>query len=301
VHLAGVRDGMLRIYAASQIAKGNATPRERFRAILDAGDKEAGPAFAGSPKEEAAVREHLGHGYWELGESASAEAQFKRILALREADGAPLAETTRLRIQLARVCADSPGQRFADAERYLDAATLNAVRGSGDKLLLAETLRALGTIKLMSDPGAAVKLLEEARGSLAGVPNAGEMVDAVDDSLAASYLAGRDPERALALYTGIYNRMRQRHGDRHLETATRLDSVADCEFMLKKHDEALAHYQQVHEVYQRLLIAPDTRLINSLRQLEAVHRAKGDAPAAAAFKDRADTMARDMEQSAPRR
>jgi tRNA A-37 threonylcarbamoyl transferase component Bud32/tetratricopeptide (TPR) repeat protein len=301
VHLDGVRDGITRIFASLQLAKGDSTPRERFRDILDAGAAEVAPAFEDLPADEAVVRGHLGHGYWEIGESAKAEEQFKRILEIREGAGAPLADTAALRMQLARICASFPTNRFEDALAYLDDATIQAVRDAGNPRLLAEILWAAGSIKLKTDLPSGIAALNEARAVLDAIPEADELRDNVDDSLAHAYLVQKHPDRALDIFKRIYDRMRRKYGDRHLQTAIRLDSIADCEYQLGHFAEALAHYEQVHDVYSRIMVRPDQRLYHSLLQLARANEKAGNADAAARFQQEADAMKFDLERTAPRR
>jgi serine/threonine-protein kinase len=101
----GVRDGMERILSSLQVGKNRVSARERFREVLDAGEREVEPAAAGDTGWEARVREQLAGGYWEIEDYARAEAQYKRILEISGAPGAaaPITETAPLRIQLARL------------------------------------------------------------------------------------------------------------------------------------------------------------------------------------------------------
>ena len=95
------------------------------------------------------------------------------------------------------------------------------------------------------------------------------------------------------------NLWRARYTERHLMTAITLDSVADCELQLGQHVEALAHYEKVHELYGVLLIAPDIRLVNSLKQLEYAHRELKHEAEATKFAELAKTMKQELERPRP--
>jgi tRNA A-37 threonylcarbamoyl transferase component Bud32/tetratricopeptide (TPR) repeat protein len=289
----GVKEGVARMLASLQFARNAMTPRDKFHAVLDAGANEVGPTAAGDTAWEATNREFLGMGYYEIEDYASAAAQYKRILEIRESEHAPLSDIAALRIQLARLALLISPDKPDAARQYLDAGTMDAIRASGDKVLLSEASRVIASIQMFTAPKDAVATLEDARAQLAGVADDKGELECVEDALASAYIGVGDPNKAYGLYSNVYEKSRKRLGDDNIRVATILDSLADCELMMGKPQEALDHYLQVDKVYRRLFIPPDIRLRNSLVQLAQASRAAGKAEDA----DRYAAQAAEMERA----
>ncbi len=293
----GVKDGVARILASLQLARNSMTPREKFRAVVDAGAREVGPTAAGDTRWEAATREYLAGGYWEIDDYPSSEAQYKRMLEIREGERAPLNDTAGLRIQLARLALLQAPDKQDGAKKYLDSGTMAAIRASGDRVLLSEASRVIASMQMFTSPKDAVATLEEARAQLAGVEDDKGELECVEDALATAYFGTGDPAMALELYSIVYGKSRRRLGDDNIRVATILDSVADCELMMDRPQEALDHYLQVDKVYRRLFIPPDIRLRDSLVQLAKASRAAGKAGDADRYEAQAAEMERALQQA----
>jgi tRNA A-37 threonylcarbamoyl transferase component Bud32/tetratricopeptide (TPR) repeat protein len=292
----GVRDGMTRILAVFHGQENLTSPRERFLKLIDASDREVAAFSGGETFWEAEVRQYLADGYWQVDDYAKAEAQYKRILEIREGENAPPKETWGLRIQLARLAMLQFPDGIETAKKYLNSDTLAAIRASGDKVILSEASRVVASILMFTSPKDAIATLEDVRAQLAGVTDDKGELECVEDALATAYFGTGDPKKAYELYSIVYEKSKRRQGDDTMRVASVLDSLADCELMMGKSQEALEHYQRVDKVYRRFVIAPDVRLRHSLIQLAEASRAVGNTADA----ERYAAEAKDMERALQR-